>query len=151
MFDRVDGVQQLRNILAHMLVVKDGFVIAIKIGIEIDDESFMTERLTPIRYILGGTGGTLLLLIEVLKGFAVDKIQHQKTFIRTGPQTTGIRHHHFGILKTRRIVIDHQVQQVSVSRLIAHVDIISVYLIIELPHRYLQFRTLLAQGEDECP
>ena len=148
---RIDGLHQLHHVLAHMLVVEDRLVVAVEIRREIDHDTLVAEGLAAIRDALGRTRRTLLLLVEVLERLAVDQVEREELLVQTRRQTARIRYHHFRALETRRVVVDHDVEQFAPGRLVVYVDMKTADVVVELPHGDLQLRALLPQGEDQRP
>ena len=103
----------------------------------------MGECLAAVRDALGRTRGALLFLVQVLELLALRQLQHQIAFVGTRTQPARVRHHHFGVFETAGVVINHDVQQFAAGCLLAHIDMITAYLVVELTHRYIQFRAFL--------
>ena len=98
------------EILAHMLIRQNGLVITAEIRGKIYQYPLVREGLSSVRNTLRRTGGALLLRVEVLKRLALRQIQDQIPFVLTRCQMPSIRYHHFRIIETARVVIDHHVQ-----------------------------------------
>ena len=103
----------------------------------------MREGLTPVRDILRRTCSALLAFVQVLKRLALYQIQYQIPFVRTRREAPRVSQHHLRIIETARVVIHHNVEQLTFRRLSAHIDVIAVDVVVELAYRYLQLRTLL--------
>ena len=143
---RVDGVNELRRVLAHVLVSQHTLVHTVQIGVELYKQLLLRKRLAPIRDTLSGTGSFLLFAVDVLERLAGVRIQHQVLLIRREYYLPRVCHHHCCIAKALAVVVDHHVVEHGATRVfVADVNLVPAYTIIELTLRYVQFGRFLPQ------
>ena len=149
---RVNRLHQLHEVLRHMLVLQHRLVVTVELRVKIYQHLLLRKGLPAVGHILLRLRGALLLLAQVLKRLAVVEPQHKVLLILRERQPPRVCHHHRSVLKTIRIVVNHQVLEHTRLRVfVADIDIVALDSIIELAHRNLQLRRFLPERENKRP